>query len=301
MSTGIYKITNKINNKSYIGQSVHIEIRWREHIRKGNLIHKAIKKYGVNNFTFEILEECKINELNEKEEYYIKKYNTIIPNGYNIEEFSNGFKTSYSFYDKDAFLKIVKEIKDSDLLFQEIAENNELSIRTIIRINQGETHYIEDEDYPLRKRQINTCIDCGAKISSKAIRCSSCSMKVNLEERPEKMELAKDIIETGFEAVGRKYNVSGNSIKGWCKTYNIPHLKKELKNWYYEKMGIQKNDELNNPKKVLQIDKKNKKIIAEYNSTAKAASKTGIDHIKEVCDGKRLSAGGYFWEYKEVE
>ena len=57
----VYKITNKLNNKIYIGQSVNIERRWKEHIcdnRKNSLIHLAIQKYGKDNFDFEVIEEC---------------------------------------------------------------------------------------------------------------------------------------------------------------------------------------------------------------------------------------------------
>lgn len=81
---GIYKITNKINNKSYIGQSKDIESRFKEHIQhtKTN-IGKEIQKYGINNFSFDVLEQCSIEMLNEREAYYIKKYNSI-ENGYNI-------------------------------------------------------------------------------------------------------------------------------------------------------------------------------------------------------------------------
>lgn len=66
---GIYKIQNKINNKIYIGQSVHIERRFQEHCfpSKTSVISKAIQKYGKDNFTFDIIEECNISELNEKE------------------------------------------------------------------------------------------------------------------------------------------------------------------------------------------------------------------------------------------
>ena len=57
---GIYKITNLYNNKVYIGQSVDIEERWKQHLRAVEnpeySIHKAIKKYGIENFSFEIVE-----------------------------------------------------------------------------------------------------------------------------------------------------------------------------------------------------------------------------------------------------
>lgn len=84
---GIYKITNNINKKAYVGQSNDIERRFKEHCYKGEgsriLLDIAIQKYGKENFTFEIIEECKIEELNERETYWIKYYNTI-ESGYNL-------------------------------------------------------------------------------------------------------------------------------------------------------------------------------------------------------------------------
>ena len=89
---GIYKITNLVNNKIYIGQSKNIEQRWKEHIRhsknehnaKKTYIHKAINKYGKDNFKFEVLEECKFEELDKKECEYIAKFKSNVRGiGYN--------------------------------------------------------------------------------------------------------------------------------------------------------------------------------------------------------------------------
>ena len=87
---GIYTITNKINNFSYIGQSTQIEERFKEHKSQYNWnketnkqLYQAIQEFGLENFTFEVLEECKINQLNEREQYYIKYYNTY-PDQYNM-------------------------------------------------------------------------------------------------------------------------------------------------------------------------------------------------------------------------
>lgn len=85
---GIYKITNKINGKMYVGQSVNIKKRWNSHInddRKKNqyAIHMAIKKYGKENFSFEVIEQCLPTELNEREIYWISYYDTY-NNGYNL-------------------------------------------------------------------------------------------------------------------------------------------------------------------------------------------------------------------------
>lgn len=89
---GIYKITNLENNKIYIGQSINIEERWKDHrtdyLRSDVLLYRAMRKYGIENFKFEVLEECAVEELDEREIFYINKYNSYIcsPNsqGYNM-------------------------------------------------------------------------------------------------------------------------------------------------------------------------------------------------------------------------
>lgn len=87
---GIYKITNKINQKCYIGQSIHIEKRWKEHVDLAptgeTLLYKAFRKYGIENFIFEIIEECQANQLGAKEKYWSTYYNSLTPNGYNMVE-----------------------------------------------------------------------------------------------------------------------------------------------------------------------------------------------------------------------
>lgn len=80
----IYKITNLINGEAYIGQTINFERRKKEHLKaKDNFaIHNAIRKYGIDNFSWEILEECSENLLNEREKYWISYYNTY-KEGYN--------------------------------------------------------------------------------------------------------------------------------------------------------------------------------------------------------------------------
>ena len=90
MSCGIYKFTNKLNNKIYIGQSTDIESRYKKHFRKDNArnityFHKACEKYGKQGFNFEILELCPKELLNEREKYYINLFKSNDLNiGYNM-------------------------------------------------------------------------------------------------------------------------------------------------------------------------------------------------------------------------
>ena len=79
---GIYKITNLLDNKSYIGQSVDVYKRWNDHCKcglgidtpPGNKLYKAIQEDGLENFTFELLAECPKDELDSKEKYFIELY-----------------------------------------------------------------------------------------------------------------------------------------------------------------------------------------------------------------------------------
>ena len=81
---GIYKITKKSNGKSYIGQSNDIERRINEHKYKVDLaIDQAINKYGIDAFEYEIIEECELSQLDEREKYWIAFYNTYKGFGYN--------------------------------------------------------------------------------------------------------------------------------------------------------------------------------------------------------------------------
>jgi len=111
----IYKVTNIINNKSYIGQTqFSLEQRKRSHIIEGrndNLyFHNALKKYGDEKFNWSVIESCENKEeLDEMEFHYIKQYNTISPNGYNLTyggEGSHGRKLS-----NETIEKIRKSLK----------------------------------------------------------------------------------------------------------------------------------------------------------------------------------------------
>lgn len=79
--TGIYRLTNTKTNMSYIGQAVNVGDRWKQHIKCGlgidtpnSQLYRIMKKDGVENFKFELLEECKREDLNRKEKYWIKFY-----------------------------------------------------------------------------------------------------------------------------------------------------------------------------------------------------------------------------------
>lgn len=232
---GIYKIENLINHKCYVGQSVHIERRWREHCQPStkSVISSAIKKYGKENFSFQILEECSEQELDEKEIFYIEKFNCIVPNGYNIKDYVDGAETTFTLYNKETFFNIIKDIKENCLSLQAISEKYDICRRTVYRINQGEVHQLPTEKYPLRpiaKAEKHYCIDCGKEIDRKATRCKNCSSKFQRKvDRPDRDELKMLIRTTSFSSIGRQYEVSDNAVRKWCKSYNLPIKSSEIK------------------------------------------------------------------------
>lgn len=81
---GIYKITNQETGECYIGQAVDIAKRWKDHAKCGlgidtpanNKLYKAIQEYGIWNFSWELLEKCNKEQLNEKEYFYIDLYDS---------------------------------------------------------------------------------------------------------------------------------------------------------------------------------------------------------------------------------
>lgn len=117
----IYKITNLVNGKMYIGQTIGtLCARWKRHCgdnSKCPAIHNAIVKYGIQNFNVEQIDTANSQEeLNEKEAYWINTLNTISPNGYNLQ--NGGLREQLS---KESCEKISATIRDK-------YRNNEINI-----------------------------------------------------------------------------------------------------------------------------------------------------------------------------
>ena len=157
----IYKIENKINHKIYIGQSINPEERFEQHInrhyRYRSLINQAIKKYGVQNFSFEVLGW--FEDYNEKEKEYISYYNCLVPNGYNVlsggEEpphNHNGAKIT----EQQAVL-IQKDLLDWRIQRRTIVKKYNITQDMIRHIIDGSAWYNDNLTYPLRptEKEIN--------------------------------------------------------------------------------------------------------------------------------------------------
>lgn len=148
---GIYSFKNKINGKRYVGQSIQLEERTQKYhkndpfnINNGcynTKFYQAIRKYGYNNFEIEILEECSISDLDEKEIYWIEFYNTY-KEGYNST--MGGQSTNYDIlFSKEAKDKRILTLEQSKSLQGENHPRAKLTNEKVVDIRQrykeGET------------------------------------------------------------------------------------------------------------------------------------------------------------------
>lgn len=132
MKGKIYKITNKVNGKVYIGQTRYtLEFRWKQHIHKkdNTYFHNAIKKYGPDNFQIELLEECPVEILDSREVFYIAKYNSF-KDGYNLTIGGDGKRKIIS----DNQYNEIKELYLSGFSSNKIAELFKVDKATILKI-----------------------------------------------------------------------------------------------------------------------------------------------------------------------
>ena len=137
MKTGIiYIIKNNINNKVYIGQTTTtLQTRFSQHCKKSTIanrhykIYNAIKKYGKEHFFAEELEkDIPLNKLNEKEIYYIEKYNSLT-NGYNSTKGGDGRIINKKYNE----VQIIKEYNNGKSC-SEIGKIFDVSYATISRV-----------------------------------------------------------------------------------------------------------------------------------------------------------------------
>ena len=205
---GIYKITNQVNSKVYIGQSKNIEKRWQRHSlesfkeKSENYnypLYQAIRKYSLENFTFEIIEECLPEELNKKEIDYISFYESYPPEkgkGYNQTpggDCGKSFRLS-----EEQIILLLTDLRESNLTIKEIADKFQLSIYAVYDFNKGVYYTNNSFQYPIRqkskkrtsknahkiaqikeKNESSTCISCGKEISptTKNKICNECFRK----------------------------------------------------------------------------------------------------------------------------
>lgn len=263
---GIYIFTNKINGKSYIGQSINIQDRKKQHFYRyknekdngyNSAIHSAFRKYGWENFSFEVLEECSLEELDAKEIYWISKKNTLVPNGYNI--LSGGQKNRC--LSNKHYCPICGNEKTKDA-------KHCLKCESVIREEKSLINK-EEIDFSL----ILKILDSSLEEVAKEYGYSSGN------------GLKKQLLKYGYPATKVEL----------FKYYEEKVGKKHPKNM--KEITKQKNKEKNKPHKIGQYSL-NGELIKIYNSSHQA-KEDGFSsgHIVECCNGKRKKYRDFIWKY----
>lgn len=173
----IYGFQNKINGKWYIGQTIQNPAnRKRQHINSSfdesdkdynALFHQKIREYGIDNFSFEVLETVSdISLLDEKEKYWIAYYKSFVRdgNGYNLtrggqqrKEAENYIDLRSAFKTEEEINQVIDQILNTDIKLTDLAKQYNVSLALICSINSGKKYHKDDKNYPLRplKTKIN--------------------------------------------------------------------------------------------------------------------------------------------------
>lgn len=279
-TTGIYKITDKQNGKIYIGQSVNIEKRWTAHkngLQNLTKIDSMIVQKGVNNFTFEIIEKCSREKLNEREIFWINHYNSF-HKGYNQTTGGNSAYWTPVKLTVKQVNKIKHLLKNTNEDQISIAKKFNVSQPTIAMINTGETWKDDIHKYPIR-------------ILQKATKPTPIK-----NTKPTQKQLIQMIKrhKGNFTSLATELKISTTTIRRWCKSYNMSTSSLDYR-------PVKTKNQYSQPKPVNMIDPNNGRILQKFQSMLEAErflnKVSGARHIKEVCEGKRKTAYGYVWNY----
>lgn len=183
MKKDIYIIKNRINDKVYIGQTVNPTQRWAQYKTEAKkrpenqLITRAMRLYGFDNFYMEII-ESNIENYDEREIYWIQYYNSLAPNGYNLvkggQGTGSGIEAVSSVIKSQELLdSIIEDLLLDDLSLKAISKKYGISYGVISELNQGHTYYNPDLAYPIRKNN---------KYSDEKIKQITYSLKYELDK-----------------------------------------------------------------------------------------------------------------------
>ena len=274
----IYKITNTINNKIYIGQTRYtIQKRWTEHCSVYNKLdyplYKAMRKYGQDNFIIEEIEQISDELLNEREIYWIDFYHSYasLGYGYNVTLGGEGNRL----YEQ----KQIYEMWDNGLCITEISEQTGADRHVVTDILKSYKNYSIEEsekrghEFLWSKR--------GRKVNQYDLKGNYIATFNSLMDAQRQTGVAQKNI---FWVVSHKsYSAGGYQWKYIDDDFIITDISSKT---------------IRQKQSVIQLINGEEK---EYESAAEAARQTGINAtcIRKVCQGKQNSAGGYMWKYKK--
>jgi group I intron endonuclease len=208
--TGIYKITNLINEKVYIGQSINIEKRFISYknlrnCKRQKKIYASLNFYGIENHTFEIIKECCIKELNYYERHYQEYYNVLGDLGLNLKY----TKTN----DKSGSLSDETRKKISE--FQKGRKHSE---ETKEKMSQSQKGKIFSED--TRKKLSESAT--GRKLTEETRKKLSEKRKLRITKNETRKKISKNNANSK-KVINNKTGETYNSVSEMCKILNLSY------------------------------------------------------------------------------
>ena len=301
--------------------------KFLELIHRSSSIKEVLNKLGYtndageNNLLFH--KRCEELGINWKEELRTKNYNRIKRTVENVfcENSTADQGTLRSWYLKGGYSPYECSIcgiqkwngKELVLRLDHInGDNHDTRLENLRWLcpncdSQQDTYCGRNLKYQPFKEQPR-CIECGKPVVKKkgVLRCSKCASKEHrkVADRPSKEQLCQELKESNFVAVGKKYGVTDNAIRKWCKSYGLStrasdyKVKKEKKEYRHE---ISKPCAVFTKEGILIKKFKSVREASEWTlEHSSATTINGVDsHIKEVCKGIRKTAYGYKWKYIE--
>lgn len=279
----IYKITNKINKKVYIGKTVRQpEIRWKEHLtdtRHPDLpLQKAFKKYGRESFTFEIIEEVDDNLLNELEIYYIKQFNSF-EKGYNATVGGEGGASHILSKEQQELILNLWEEKKTIIEISNITGHSCQSIRYhILKTNINKETYLEQIKEHKKISQQNR--------KKKTVQKQLEKEKFNEEQCKEIFNLFNNYYACTYIAkkIGCSYKKMYNFLQKYYTEEEIKQrsqIKTSLSNKYYK----------------YSLDNKLIKVYNNREELKQDYTESQIKVLQNCARGVKKNAYGYKWSY----
>ena len=281
----IYKITNLINQKIYIGETTQtIDKRWKQHLyqsfKQGHgynyHLHAAIRKYGESNFKIEQVEQCEEEARFAREHYYIMYYNSLEPNGYNYLAAGTG--------STKVPIEAILELWELGYNTKEIGEK--LGIGRQYIAEHLKANNISQEEIIQRRSQ------------SVKERCSMPVMQYDLKGNfIQEWPSATSVQEQGYSQTMVSSVCRQEQITAHGYIWKYKNDDRDIQEWV-ERVNNKKSS--GKPKKpIYQLDL-NYNIINEFASAADAAKSINVEDKSNICAAARKGrkAYGYYWEYK---
>lgn len=271
----IYIITNKNNDKVYIGQTSRtIEERWKEHLlsyqdeaKKHYKLYAAMNKYGIDSFSIGKIEQCDLEKLNEREQYWINRFDSYI-NGYNMTIGGDGIQT--------VCVEKIQTLWNSGAAIIDISRETGHATSTVLQHLKEYKTFSHEE-----------AVNRGVKLSAKA-KEKNVYVYNQRGEQVEQFSCA--------EEASKKIGEPVEKIRTWCRSESLKNGK------IYSYQSLTKDQIIKcflhqpNRKAVKQFSLDGKEL-AVYESIQEAIRQTGINNISKAAKGEMKTAGGYIWKY----